>query len=72
VRFDYRGYLPKRFAVPWAWIAKNLEKLRARRRKKLSLTGFDYERTAAPLQVTKVRSHRLAAKLMRRRKNGRS
>jgi len=67
VRFDYRGYLPKRIAVPWAWIAINLERLRARRRKKLNLTDFDYERTAAPLKDTKVRSSRLAARLMGRK-----
>lgn len=51
VRFEYRGYLPRRFAVPWSWIARTLERLRARRRRKLKVTGFDYERTAAPLQI---------------------
>lgn len=71
VRFDYRGYLPKRIAVPWAWVAISLERLRARRRRKLSLTGFDYERTAAPLKATQKRSRRLSVRLLRR-KNGRS
>jgi len=44
VRFEYRGYLPARVALPWAWTAKTLEKLRARRRRKLHVAGFDWER----------------------------
>jgi len=51
VRFEYRGYLPRRFAVPWSWVARTLEILRARRRRKFKVTGFDYERTAKSLQI---------------------
>jgi hypothetical protein len=48
VRFEYRGRLPRRLAIPWSIIARSLERLRARRRRKLSVAGFDHERTPVP------------------------
>jgi hypothetical protein len=66
VRFECRGYLPGRLAVPWTWVARNLERLRARRRRKLHLVGFDYERTAAPLQMSRPESPGPVTTLIRR------